>query len=172
MMEIEESGMSFLTDEGNSYYVETSEIFNKIKAKGVKICEYVELKGNKIIFVEAKTSAPNPQSNAADGNEKFENYIQSICAKFVNAATILVAGVFKRRVDIRSDIPKTYTASKLQQWEYRCLLVIKGHRREWLPPVQDALNREFSRNPFWNIWSNFSVQVINEEIARNRGIIK
>ena len=116
MKELEESGMFFQTDESNSYYVEMSPAFNKIKAKGVKICEYIELQEDKIVFVEAKTSAPNPHSEVVDAKAKFEEYINSICAKFVNAATMLMTGVFKRRIDIANDIPDTYTMLKLQKW--------------------------------------------------------
>lgn len=172
MREIEESGMFFLTDESNSYYLETSPTYDKIKEKGIKICEYIELKDDKIVFVEAKTSAPNPQSEVADAKAIFEEYINSICTKFVNAATMLMTGVCKRRIDIANEIPEAYTMLKLQKWEYRCLLVIKNHEKEWLPPVQDALSREFSRSPFWSICSNFSVMVINEDIARKLSIIK
>lgn len=175
MMQIEESGMSFIVDERHCYHVEASESYKDLSTRGVEICEYIELKegdDKSIVFVEAKMSSPNPQSKLEGATEKFEDYIKSICNKFINAANLLNAGVFCRRPDVRGEIPASFTQEKLQKSEYKCILVIKNHEKSWLIPVQDALNREFSRNPFWNIWSNVKVKVINESIARSKNIIK
>lgn len=164
--------MVFVVEDDRLYYVESSDSYKEIATKGVEMCEYVELKEGRVLFVEAKKTAPNPQSQVDNAENIFNEYITSICNKFVNAAMMLNTGVVERRKDIRSEIPDTFTLQTIQQYNYTCLLVIKDHEIAWLPPVQDALKREFSRTPFWNIWSNYKVQVINEELARNKHIIK
>lgn len=172
MIEIEESGMRFMVDEANLYHVETSDAYNSLKNKGLEICEFAELKGKRIILLEAKTSAPNPASPNADAAEKFDNYIKTNANKFVNAAIMLNAGVFKRNQEIGKEIPPTFTASILRDCRYNCVLVIKNHKVEWITSVQDALEREINRTPFCAIWKHFSVKVLNEEIARQQGFIK
>lgn len=172
MIEIEESGMKFIVEETNLYHVEVSEAYKSLRQKGLEICEYVELKGERVILLEAKTSAPNPASPNADAAEKFDNYIKTNANKFVNAAIMLNAGVFKRDEEIGKEIPATFTVSILKDCKYNCILVIKNHKEEWITNVQNALEREINRMPFCAIWKHFSVKVLNEELARLRGFIK
>ena len=56
--------------------------------------------------------------------------------------------------------------------EHRLILVIHGHQPTWLPPIQDALRKELnSLVKIWNLGPN-SVVVINDEMARSRGLIQ
>ena len=46
-----------------------------------------------------------------------------------------------------------------------------GHKIEWLPPLMDALKKDLKSDlRLWNI-SDVSVKVINEQIAKSKGLI-
>ena len=58
--EIIESGMTFVLDVNSSYRIEKSK--NVEKLNNVRIVEFVRLSKGSVEFVEAKTSAPNPNN--------------------------------------------------------------------------------------------------------------
>lgn len=52
------------------------------------------------------------------------------------------------------------------------ILVIKTHSPEWLPDVQDALNQQIrSERRFDKLWHT-EIVVLNEEMARRRGLVQ
>ncbi|MBX9832940.1 MAG: hypothetical protein K2X78_07835, partial [Burkholderiaceae bacterium] len=52
-----------------------------------------------------------------------------------------------------------------------CVLVINGHQKTWLPPVQDALKRSLALVIKTLGLPANGVSVINDEMARNYGLI-
>ena len=59
-----ESGMHFIAE--NSFYIEKSNIYTKL-GEGIKSIEFVRVIDNKLLFVEAKSTFPNP-SNSSTAN--------------------------------------------------------------------------------------------------------
>lgn len=46
-------------DKNDVFYIEKSEIYNKLKLESIKTTEFILLRENKILLIEAKTSTPN-----------------------------------------------------------------------------------------------------------------
>ncbi len=83
---MEESGMRFAKySEDEVFEIEKSPQYTKsLRQKGVKICEFVLRRGNKIYFMEAKSSCPrqivwdNPKDDREQRKRKYEEYIEEI----------------------------------------------------------------------------------------------
>jgi len=167
MITINESGMNFGPFDGNYLYeIEHSDLHNSI-GEGVKIAEFVFYENSSKCFwiVEAKSSSPRPQNV-----EDFSKFIHDIEEKLTNAFLLLNSTILTRHED--SDIPTTFLSTRLKETTYKFFLVIQGHAKEWLPPLQDAMGIALNRYlKTWNIAPN-SILVINDSIARNRGIIR
>jgi hypothetical protein len=59
----------------------------------------------------------------------------------------------------------------LSHVDVRFILVINGHKEEWLPPLQDALRAALrSTVKTWS-FSPTSVAVLNDVLARQYGLI-
>jgi hypothetical protein len=71
---ITESGMDFIAD--NTFHIEKSDIYTKLK-NGIKTVEYIRAKDDKLLFVEAKMSFPNP--NNPESIAEFQSQIEDIC---------------------------------------------------------------------------------------------
>jgi hypothetical protein len=54
---------------------------------------------------------------------------------------------------------------------FRFILIINGHKEEWLAPVGDALKRKLK--PYLKIWriGENGVAVLNQDGARMRGLV-
>ena len=166
MKTVEESGMDFGPfDENYLYEIEHSDLHRAI-GKGIKIAEFVFYEDSSKCFsiIEAKSSSPRPESG-----ENFSKYIHEIEEKLTNAFLLLNSAILKRHGN--PNIPAVIMNTKLDEPAYRFFLVIRGHEKEWLPPLQDAMNMVLNRYlKTWNIAPN-SVLVINDEIARSKGLI-
>jgi hypothetical protein len=75
---ITESGMNFIAN--NAFHIEKSNIYTKLK-DSIKTVEFIRAKGDNLLFVEAKSSFPNP--NNPESYTKFQSEIDDICDKFV-----------------------------------------------------------------------------------------
>ena len=89
---IVESGMSFVAD--NVFHIEESPLYKRL-GKKVKSVEFVRSKGNKLLFVEAKSSFPNPNSLTPNpnkgnkiGSELFRDEIFDLCEKFIHSLNL------------------------------------------------------------------------------------
>jgi hypothetical protein len=168
-----ESGMTFGPyPDGHCFYIEDSKSYRNIKADGVKIAEFLLLqaKENKppiIVVVEAKKSSPQLSSLP-----NFDDYIGDIREKFINSLALFIAIYLKRHEDgSESELPHHFQQLELSRVKFVLILVINGHKVEWLPPLQDALQRALK--PTVKIWSLSltSVIILNVEGARDHGLI-
>lgn len=100
--------------------------------------------------------------------EDFDKFICDIMSKFRDTLT------FYNAVLLRHDEEPVGTELKKinpKEADYQMLLIIHGHKEEWLPPVMDALKSEVRHLlKLWNI-KDTSVKVINETIAKDWGVI-
>lgn len=163
-----ESGMKFGPFPADALIrIESSPQYVKIQ-QGMHISEFIyyDKNKNRIISLEAKTTAPNPNSeNVENPKEKFQEYINDIREKFENSLDLYVNMVLKK------EIPSEFEDIDYKKTDILFILVIKNHEREWLKDVKDALEmavRSVHRtNKIWKC----KVLVINEEIAERSGLI-
>jgi len=161
---VEESGVRFgpFAPE-DFFYMEKSDAYRKL-GPGFSTVEFLIVDSRrKFVFVEAKSSAPNPGAKETSGLDEF---IEEISAKFQDSYQLFLASVSGRRVsrEIGENVRRFETASA----GIKFVLVIPEHRLEWLAPLSDALKRRLRKTiHMWNI----DVAVINGELARQYRLI-
>ena len=77
---INESGMDFIAD--NAFEIENSKIYKEL-GEGIKSVEFVRGIDDMLLFVEAKTTFPNPNNPSEDEPNRFLDEIENICDKFI-----------------------------------------------------------------------------------------
>ena len=136
---------------------------------GMRMCEFVLCRKGKrkLIYVEAKTTAPNPNSkDVINPKEKFQNYIIEIKEKFTNALDLYVNMAMKK------EVPNEFEDIDYNEYEIIFLLVIKECDRQWVKDVKDALEMSVrSELRVKNIWC-CKVLVFNEEMALRQRLIE
>jgi hypothetical protein len=151
---IQESGMDFIAD--NSFNIE--QYIHDMRIEGIKSVEFIRIKNNDLLFIEAKQTFPNPDNPSSDNKRKFISAISNIKRKFihsVNAYSSLKIGVSQVR------FPDDFVQNT------ECVLVfvivIKTHELKWCKPIKtkfmDGLPQYFK-----TIWKP-KVYVINEAKA-------
>ena len=112
-------------------------------------------------IIEAKQSSPQPGNLA-----KFTDFIGEICEKLSNALALGVASILKRHVSAAAELPDKFKTLDLSSVRIRLILVVNGHQRSWLPPLQDALRNGLRAIvKTWALDPN-GVVVINHEGAK------
>ena len=116
--------------------------------------------------VEAKQSSPHPNSQP-----DFHSFIADIKDKLVNGLSLCVAAVLQRHPQSLAELPENYRNLVLSTVGFRLVLVINGHHKDWLPPLQDAVRRAlYSTAKTWALDPN-AVVVLNHEGAKQYGLI-
>lgn len=164
-MIIRESEMNFGPfDENDVFYIEQSTLYKKL-GENVKIAEFIFKKRDSIVFVEAKSSAPNPKGNIP---EDFATYIQKISQKLNNTFTLLLSAKLKIAKDSEQETENFIQLEEISNKKIAFRLVIREAHKEHLRPIQDALQKELlAQSKIWNI----EVKVINAEIAKQYKLI-
>ena len=153
---VNHSEMDFIDD--NVFHIEQSSAYNRLSKNGIKSVEFVRTKGNYLLFVEAKSTLPNP-NNPTDGNlEKFETQISEICEKFNHSLNIYSSiGIGASNEPFPSDFAPPNRTS------VRFVLVIKNHKPAWCRHIKHKI--EATLPPYLNtIWKP-EILVINHIIA-------
>ena len=166
-----ESGMKFGPYHSSLFFhIEESETYKRVK-EGVQIAEFLLLrlpsgKTPSIWIVEAKSSSPRPETQP-----KFEEFITEIHDKLCNTLSLGLAAVLRRHPATYSELPESYRNLDLSTVDFRLVLVINGHQNEWLPPLQEALEK--SLLPTVKTWAMSvpAVIVINEVLAEKYGLV-
>ena len=157
MVTIRESGMVFGEfPEDCVFKIENSNT-HKIVGDGVKTVEFVYLQAkNKLLFVEAKSSSPRYDTSI----ERYYEFIDEITDKFVHSFEMYMA-LKLRRYEELSEKLATVDDSDMK---YRFILVINGHKNDWLLPIQEELKIKLRYHH--NIWKS-EVVAINEQTAKS-----
>lgn len=170
-LNIIESGMTFGPfPDDHCFYIEKSSAYQKIQ-HGVQMAEFLFLmqkegKSPLVWIVEAKSSTPRPATQP-----NFSEFINEIREKLSNALTLGVAACLKRHSAAEAELPEPFKTLDLSAACFRLVLVISGHKDEWLPPLQDALQAALhSTVKTWAI-PEPAVVVINDGLARSHGLI-
>jgi len=156
-----QSGMDFIAD--NSFHIEEADIFRKI-GDGIRSVEFIRVKGDMLLFVEAKTSFPNPNNPDADNKARFQSEIDEICEKFIHSLNLfssIEVGVAK------DGYPDEFVKPKKLSLVF--LLVIKNHEFKWCRPIKGKLEAELPHY-IKKIWKP-TVYVINQKVATEQGFI-
>lgn len=165
-VKIVESGMTFVVPQDELFHIEPYVQENI----GVKTVEFVWFHQNTMkfieaMFVEAKSSAPRPQSS-----EDLNKYIKDISEKWLNSIHITAS---KALGDI-ADNPL-----KIQNWKgvdiNLCLVLGNGFKMEWLPPLQNAFSADSQLKKWQKVWNPSNpawIKILNEETARKIGILQ
>ena len=148
MSEYIESDMDFLPlfNEGNSFYVERSQLLSKL-GDGVKSVEFMALMpGRKLYFIEAKSSAPNP-----DNKDDFCKYCVEMLEKVQHSIDLFASKELEVNKDFEEEIPECFN-EKFIDYRLFFLLIIKKYREEWCSDVLDGLQRKLiALRKIWKI---------------------
>jgi hypothetical protein len=167
---ITESGMEFIAN--NAFHIEKSLVYTRLGDR-IKSVEFVRAKDNKLLFVEAKSSFPNPNNptpNPDKGNktcrELFHEEILDICDKFTHSLNLYSAV----DVGITDDgFPPDYKPSDKVSLVF--ILVINGFDKSWCDEIEMALTNQMRESICMSkIWKP-EVFVINDKTAAERKLI-
>lgn len=166
-----ESGMTFGPfAEGHCFRIERSEVYRKVK-DGVQMAEFLLLRlkdGHPptVWVVEAKSSTPRPETQP-----NFDEFIEEIRKKLTNALSLGLAACLRRHEDSDAELSEPFKTLDLSVVGFRLVLVINGHKKEWLPPLQEALSKALQSTV--KVWAlpPTAVAVINDGQARSHGLI-
>lgn len=154
---------------GQCFYIEKSACYEKVR-EGVQMAEFLLLKqqekGLMVWVVEAKSSSPRPETQP-----NFTAFIDEIRSKLTNGFLLAVAARLQRHSAAEDELPPDFKTLDLQKLGFRFVLVINGHRQEWLAPLQSALVQALK--PIVKTWAlpATSVVVLNHELAQQHGLI-
>lgn len=165
-----ESGMTFGPyPAGHCFYIEKSACYEKVQ-EGVQMAEFLLLKqqqqGPTVWVVEAKSSSPRPETKP-----NFAEFIDEIRTKLTNGFLLAVAARLQRHPAAENELPDAFKTLDLKARGFRFVLVINGHKQEWLEPLQSALVQALK--PVVKTWAlpATSVAVLNHELAQQHGLI-
>lgn len=165
-----ESGMTFGPfPDGQCFYIEKSACYEKVQ-EGVQMAEFLLFKqqhqGPTVWVVEAKSSSPRPETQP-----NFAEFIDEIRAKLTNGFLLAVAARLQRHPAAANELPDAFKTLDLKTRGFRFVLVINGHKQEWLEPLQSALVQALK--PVVKTWAlpATSVAVLNHELAQQHGLI-
>jgi hypothetical protein len=157
---ITESGMDFIAD--NTFHIEKSDIYTKLK-NGIKTVEFIRAKENKLLFVEAKSSFPNP--NNPTSITKFQSEIEDICNKFIHSLNLYASIVIGVNMQLLPDFQSAIKVS------LNFVLIFNNFEHKWCIPVEKALTNQLRKSEcIAKIWKP-TVLVINHETATKQNLI-
>lgn len=166
-----ESGMTFGPyPEDHCFRVEESETYHAIQYR-VQMAEFFLLRPQEnashfVWIVEAKQSSPRPETQP-----NFNEFIGEIRDKLANALAVGVASILQRHPVAATELPVLFKSLDLRTAKFRLVLIINGHQKKWLPPLQDALRSALHATAqTWALDPN-AVVVINHEDAKRFGLI-
>ena len=149
------SGMDFIAD--NTFHIESSSAYLNI-GEGVKSVEFIRVMNDKLLFVEAKTTFPNPDNPSAENYERFQAEINDICDKFIHSLNLYSA----IEVGVKEEI---FTNDFLlpEKVSLIFILVVKNHELSWCRKIKPKF---ISTLPSYlkKVWEP-EVYVINHKTA-------
>ena len=158
---ITESGMDF--DSTNAIYIEKTELYKKVSNK-TRSVDFIRVKDNNLLFVEAKTTFANPENPSSDNLIKYNNEIKNVCEKYLHSLSLLSAvmvGVKDATLDVEIILPSSLSIV--------FVLVIKNHEINWCKKITKEIKKNLPHY-LMNIWTPI-IFVINQHAAERYGLI-
>ena len=164
MINRNESNMEF-TFEKNSYYsVEEDIFYSKLTSKyGVKISDFIVLKNNTLIFIEAKSSAPK-------NVEDLKSFCEDIYNKFLDTILVYVGVLNNRKNTISNNITNNMKNINVLKKEIKLMLIINGLEKKYLQDIQLVLEKSLRKLKY--MFSIQSLILMNDIQAKSKGFIK
>jgi hypothetical protein len=157
---ITESGMDFISD--NIFHIEQSCLYKSL-GKEIRSVEFIRIKDENLMFIEAKTSFPNPDNPSEENKMRFQNEVDEICEKFTHSLNMLSSislGVAENKFHDDFILP--------EKTSIVFVLVIKDHEFKWCKPIKNKIE-EILPHYLTKIWKPL-VFVINHEVAIKRNL--
>lgn len=164
---IPESDMEFGTyQEKQVFRIEESEQYTKkLRQQGVRCCEFILLRSNKLLFIEAKKSYPDPINGITKNKEQYYKDIKEIVEKMRHSLDLYANILLNRYTQDRI----SEEMKNIKNIQIRLVLVIKNADKSWIIPLQEKFRKELY--PDMHIWKISDFMVLNEEQARNKHLI-
>jgi len=168
--DITESGMDFVSE--NTFQIEKSAAY-KNSGKGIRSVEFVRVKEDKLLFVEAKTKFPNPnpdpnnpsEENGEEKLKRFQSEINNICDKFIHSLNLFSSV----KVGVTEDtFPDDFVLPDRVSLVF--VLVVKNHELNYCKPIKQKL-MEILPSYLKKIWKP-EVYVINHKTATKQELTK
>lgn len=158
---VHESGLMFTLDQDRAYLPERESFYQSLSAKAsIKICDIICLNLiDELLVIEVKSSSPR----------EHHRFVQEIKQKFVDTLLLYIGAVLKRKNTQSDTLPMALQESALRQ-KIRLVLIINGHKREWLSPLRDNLRQEC--RALEKVFSLEETQVYNPQLARQKLSLK
>ena len=137
----------------------------KLRQNGVKSCEFVLLRGNRMCFIEAKKSYPDPINGITKNKNQYYIDIRKIVEKMQHSLD-LYANILLNRY---AQDGVSEEMKNIENLEMRLVLVIKNADKSWIIPLQEKFRKEL--NAEMRIWKIQDFVVLNEEQARKKHLI-
>jgi hypothetical protein len=155
-----ESGINFISD--NVFHIEKSPLHTNV-GKGIKSVEFIRIKDKNLLFVEAKTTFPNPDNPSHENLLRYEEEIMDICDKFIHSLNLYSS---VKVGTAEEELPSVFNTQDKIQLVF--ILVIRNHELKWCRPVKTKLMQTLP-SYLKAIWK-FNVYVINHDAAIKRQI--
>lgn len=157
---ITESGMSFIAE--NVFHIEKSNVYAKLK-DSIKTVEFISAKDDKLLFMEAKSSFPNP--NNAESSAKFQSAINDICDKFIHSLNLYASIA----IGVNGQLPHDFKPAIKVSLNF--ILIFNNFEQKWCIPIKKALTNQLRNSEcIAKIWKP-TVFVMNYEMASKRNFI-
>lgn len=175
MITFTESEMKFSYEEQDTFYLEKSELYEtRLRNHQVSSVECITVRvqhdRRKVLFIEAKTSAPNP--NGPKGIGRFEEFVEELCVKFRHSLAMCYAilhDVHGMEDSTLHNMGAVLRSCLETQPQILYVVIIQKHEPSWCNGLQEALHKALtSMRSIWKI----QIVVINEEIARSVQLIQ
>lgn len=147
--------MRFMFDEDQVFLLEQQPFF--VSIQDVRACDFIALQKRKtesaLLFIEAKSSAPKQA-------ESLDQYLHEVYEKFWHSLLLYIAVLFNRLRERPEGIPRDMGNKNNIKRKIVCVLVVRQHKMEWLPSLQEALRKR--TKPLRNAFGLLDVIVTNE----------
>ena len=171
MVIISESDMRFGEyEEKQVFQLEKSHQYTrKLKVNGIKSCEFILRRGNKLYFIEAKKTCPRQitADTSAAKIGKYKEYVHDITLK-MRHSLMLYSNILLERYETEG-VPELLKEKNMSDLEIRLVLVVKNAEKEWLVPFQDVFKNTLRDE--LRIWKIPGFSIINETTARDKHFI-
>lgn len=164
---IPESDMKFGTyQEKQVFRIEESEQYKKkLRQQRVRCCEFILLRSNKLLFIEAKKSYPDPINGIIKDENQYNTDIKEIVEKMRHSLD-LYANILLNRY---AQDGVSEEMKNIENLTIRLVLVIKNADKSWIIPLQEKFRKELY--PEMHIWKIQDFIILNEEQARKKRLI-
>ena len=164
---IYESNMTFgAYNQEDVFHIEKSEIYKELQdgSSGIKTVEFILLKNQNLLFVEAKTSTANyaGASTSEEKKKKREEFIQEITQKWMDSLHIYCSLILKRIHS--SEFSEKLSTEEVVTGNFVPILVVKNGYKASLIPLRDLLWEKLKEER--KIWNIQNILILNEEQAR------